>query len=212
MAKTDSGLSDVIRQLSSSQVDGLSLQDLLKPINAASESTSGSGSATRVPSLGETKGLSIGAKDAPTGIQFGSPSNNRTAKSGSSSLSANLLAQAASGGGISSVLGGFGGIAGLGGLVSGLVSLFGGSSKSTPPPLVEFSLPDSQQETVYVSSKGSTTMQGTDVESSTSSAGQNQAGATASSQAAQHQSSQIVQTVKNALLNSSSLNDVIAEI
>lgn len=211
MAKTNNGLSDVIRQMSS-QVDGLSLQDLLKPISTSSGSQSGSSSAGSIPSLGDSKSLSLGSKDAPTGIQFGRPSSTRISSLPSSNMAASLISQTASGG-IAGVLGGFGSILGLGGLVSGLTSLFGGGAK-TLSPLVEFTLPDSQQQTVYVSSKGSTTMQGTDVDSTTSSSSSMpaQPGAATAGQTAQMQSSQIVQTVKNALLNSSSLNDVIAEI
>jgi hypothetical protein len=133
-----------------------------------------------------------------------------------------LLKQTASGGIASAFSGGFASIAGLGGLISGIASLFGVGGKSTPPPLVEFQLPSSQSQTIYVSPNGSATLQGNAVESSgigststgiypkPSSPGISTAGA--SSQSLQYQSAQIAQAVKMALLNSSSLNDVIAEI
>ncbi len=90
------------------------------------------------------------------------------------------------------------------------MSLFGGGSKTSPPPLVEFKLPNSVSQTVYASSKGNTAYQGNSVETqSTSIASGNQA---PSSQPLQYQSAAIAQAVKTALLNSSSLNDVIAEI
>jgi hypothetical protein len=69
------------------------------------------------------------------------------------------------------------------------VNLFGGGGKSAPPPLVQFQLPDSQSQTIYISSN-----------------------TRSNTEPAQYQSAQIADAVKKALLNSSSLNDVIAEI
>lgn len=220
MAKTNNGLSNLVKQLSSPKINGLSLTKLLKPVTLVNQTQSSStGSSAKLPALGETKGLSMSAKDSPTGINFGSPSNSRIPSAQSSSELTNLLKQTASGGIASALSGGLSSIAGLGGLVSGIISLFGGGN-STPPPLVDFQLPQSQQQTVYVSSKGSTTFQGTDVEQAAPStsaggiySGTGQTGNLgASGQTLQYQSSQIAQAVKNALLNSSSLNDVIAEI
>lgn len=219
MAKNNDGLSSLIRQLSTLKVDGLTVSNLLAPVNLLNPAHTSSKSMAKVSLLHDTKALSLNANDIPSGIKFGKSSGTRTPGSGSSNHHlTDLLKQTASGG-ISSALGsGLGSIAGLGGLVSGIISLFGGGGKQTPPPLVEFQLPQSQQETVYVNSKTSTTYQGTNIEHpSVPAPGQRggiygQANATSSGQILQYQSSQIAQAVKNALLNSSSLNDVIAEI
>jgi hypothetical protein len=161
----------------------------------------------------------MNVKNTMTGIRFGSPSNSRTPTSRSSSALTNLFGHTASGGIASALGGGLSGIAGLGGLISGIIGLFGGS-KSSPPPLIEFHLPESQNQITYVSSKGNTTFQGTVVEQASRSTpshgtytGNNEMSSSgASDSALRYQSMQIAQAVKNALLNSSSLNDVIAEI
>lgn len=125
------------------------------------------------------------------------------------------VASAAGGGGLN-ILGSLGGV---GGVLSGLSRLFGGIS--TPPPLVEFELPDSHQQTVYVRANGHAVYDGVAVEAqsvSKDTAGIYATGAPTPAQPAspaqnvQYQSMQIAQAVKQALLNSSSLNDVIAEI
>ncbi len=209
MAKTSDGLSKLIKQLSSMKVDGLSVTALLNP-TASSATASG-----KPVSPKDTKALSMNGKDSSTGILFGSPSSLRTSSASTSNSWTNLLTQTASGG-LSSALGGGLGLAGLGGLVTGLLSLFGGG-KSTPPPLVQFQLPESQQETVYAGSGGSTSYQGTTVVPPSASPGGSGIYASGVPRAPrpvalQYQSSQLAQAVKNAVLNSSSLNDVIAEI
>jgi hypothetical protein len=87
---------------------------------------------------------------------------------------------------------GLGSITGLGSIVSSIASLFGGAKKATAP-LQEFHLPAGQNLSISVGTSGAS-------------------GATANSQSLQDQSTQIAQAVKTALLHSSSLNDVIAEI
>jgi hypothetical protein len=214
-------LSGFLSQVSRVKVDGQSTNTLLSSTNIVNQAQPKSSRSTKPPSLGDAKTSSFSAKVASTGINFGSPSNNRQGTQQSSSLLGNLLKQTASGGIASVFSGGFASITGIGGLISGIASLFGGG-KSTPPPLVEFQLPNPQSQTVYVSSNGSTALQGNAVESSGTgttgtgiypkpgSPGISAAGA--SSQSFQYQSTQIAQAVKTALLNSSSLNDVIAEI
>jgi hypothetical protein len=221
VSKRKNNLSGLLSQVSRLKVDGQSTNTLLSPTNIVNQAQPRSSESTKPPSLGDTKASSFSAKVVPTGIKFGSPSNSRTSTQQSSSVLGSLLKQTASGGIASAFSGGFASIAGLGGLISGIASLFGGG-KSTPPPLVEFQLPSSQSQTVYVSSNGSATLQGNALESSgtgttgtgiypkPSSPGVSTAGA--SSQSLQYQSAQIAQAVKTALLNSSSLNDVIAEI
>jgi hypothetical protein len=119
--------------------------------------------------------------------------------------------------------GGLGSIGGLGSLISGIVGLFGGGGgKKTPPPLVDFQLPSSQEQTVYAGSKGRTVYQGSVAAPTSvpatgvgvySNAGQLQtSGSSPNPQWIQEQSVQIAEAVKSALLNSSSLNDVIGEI
>ena len=222
MSKQKNNLSGLLGQLSRLKIDGQNANTLLSPSNVVNQAQPKSSQSAKPPGLGDSKTSSFSAKAVPTGIKFGSPSNNRTSTQQSSSVLGSLLKQTASGGIASAFSGGFGSIAGLGGLISGIASLFGGGGKSTPPPLVEFQLPNPQSQTIYVTSGRNTTYQGNAVESSGAgsggtgiypqpgSAGISTAGA--SSQSLQYQSAQIAQAVKTALLNSSSLNDVIAEI
>jgi hypothetical protein len=162
------------------------------------------GGGDRSRSLGDTKLV-------PHAIQFGKPSQSGSGSAtGSSSAGewTNLLKMTASGGIASALSGGLGGIGGIGSLISGIVHLFGGGSKNAPPSLVEFHIPDSQQQTASVSSKGSSPGLGM-----YRNAGQMEtSGSAPNAEWIQEQSNQIAQAVKNALLNSSSLNDVIAEI
>jgi hypothetical protein len=157
-------------------------------------------------------------------IQFGKPSQS-SSKSSSSSGSewTNLLKHTASGGIASALSGGLGSIGGLGSLISGIMHLFGGGGgKKAPPPLVEFRLPESQQQTLFLSSKGNRLHQGSGGEATglrSPGAGiygdasqLHTSGSPASTQWIQEQSGQIAEAVKNALLNSSSLNDVIGEL
>jgi hypothetical protein len=222
VAKRENNLSGLLSQLSSQKIDDQSVSKLLTPTNIVSSSQGSSQKATKPPGLGDTRVSSMSAKTVPTGISFGSPSNNRASTSQSGSEWASLLTKTASGG-VASAFGGGGlsSIAGLGGLISGIVSLFGGG-KSAPPPLVEFQLPASQTQTVYVSSNGSSVYQGNVTQQEGGSKadtpiytnpGTPQASSSGpNGQSFQYQSTQIAQAVKTALLNSSSLNDVIAEI
>ncbi len=220
MGKTNKGFSGLVKQLSSPRVGGLSGSKLLAVPDLVNQTQNNTEAQAKAPSSRDARALSMSAKNTPTGIRFGNPSSSGTRASRSSSSSLNLLRQTASGGIANAFTGGLGAVAGLGGLVSGIMSLFGGGSHNTLPPLVPFQLPQSQEQTVYVSSKGSTTFQGTNVEQSSLPtptgnipAASNPASLSGTgSQAFQIQSSQIAQAVKTALLNSSSLNDVIAEI
>jgi hypothetical protein len=192
--------------------------DLVSQIQAASE---------KVPNIrasGDTRQSSISGRIALHSIQFGKPSQASShAPSTSGSEWTNLLHQTASGGIASALSGRLSSIGGLGSLISGIVSLFGGGGeKKMSPPLVDFKLPSSQEQTVYVGSKGRNLYQGTVAESANgrvpatgvySNAGQLQtSGSLPNAQWIQEQSGQIAEAVRNALLNSSSLNDVIGEI
>jgi hypothetical protein len=207
VAKRKNNSSGGLGRLVGPKVDGQSIQRLLAPSSLLTSSQPGSEKLVKPPRSSEVRTSPLSAKSVPTGIKFGSPSNSKTsATSQSGSIWGNLLKQTVSGGGVSSAFsGGLGSIAGLGGLISGIASLFGGGGgNSTLPPLVDFQLPTSQTQTVYVSSQANSPYQGSPVLPASNSA--------STGQPFQYQSAQIAQAVKNALLNSSSLNDVIAEI
>ena len=186
--------------------------------------TPASGNTEKTPQPGRSsdiRALSVSQMAKSSSINFGTPSNTRTATSSTGSEWTNLLTQTASGGVASALSGGLGGIGGLGSIISGIVSLFGGGGgKKNPPPLVEFQLPASVDQTVYLHSGSSTVYAGNSVEqANTPSAtegiyttGTQGSESVSSGQSFQYQSTQIAAAVKNALLNSSSLNDVIAEI
>ncbi len=204
-------------QLAGVKVDGARLSRLLSPSSPLGVSTSKNSSRSGKPPVPTDLKLqslsSVGNFRA--GIKFGSPSNNRTTASQGTSEWANLLKQTASGG-ISSAFGGglLNAIGGLGGLVSSIAGLFGGSKKAEAP-LTLFQLPNSQAQTVFVSSKtaGSASLNtSSGGVSGSSNALSSTTGQGVQSQTFQHQSAEIAQAVKQALLNSSSLNDVIAEI
>jgi len=140
--------------------------------------------------------LGMNDRRTPTAISFGSPSDNGS--SGSKSRSSgndwsNLLEKTVSGG-LSNLLGGGALSDGIGYLVSGISSLFGGNDPVAP--LKRYTLPDSQERTFYTGSQG--------LMSSEANVGQGKAGSL--------QDAQVVQAVKKALLTSSSLNDVISEL
>ena len=153
------------------------------------------------PSVHELRGESLSSTGTHRGgIQFGSPSNNRVSQPQVGTSWTHLLRQTASGG-LSNALGGslFGAVGGLGGIVSGIVNLFGHHRKA-PPPLTLFHLPESENQTVYVrSNAGRQTTPAAIYNSS-------------HPQAFQYRSTEIANAVKHAMLNSSSLNDVIAEV
>jgi hypothetical protein len=217
MAKSRNNLSDVINGTYKSR----SARQTAKTDLVTQSQSSRLTEKTMTPgSSKNAKLLTIDAHVMPTSIHFGSPSSTKTASSESGSEWSNLLKQTVSGGVASVLGGGMGIIGGLGSVVSGLVSWFGGGSKSSPPPLVRFQLPASEEQTVYAGTKGSTVYEGSAVES-TSASGSTSGIYSASpapstsgmsAVSSQYQNSQIIQAVKNALLNSSSLNDVIAEI
>jgi hypothetical protein len=102
---------------------------------------------------------------------------------------------------------GLGDFAGIGSMVTGLFSLFG-SAKSTPLPLPTFTLPGSVQNQLSI---GNNTLSSN---SSASSAGAYASlpDQTGNAQWLQQHNQQIAMAVKTALLQSSSLADVISEI
>lgn len=219
MPKRTNNSSNLLGELSRITINGQTINQTTPHSLAGGQTNKPSGKLAR-PSVNSDvpRNSSIDAKDNPTGINFGKPSSSGSSSTTSGSAWTGLLKQTASGGAASLLGGGFGSIFGLGGVISGIASLFGGG-KSTPPPLVQFTLPTSQLETAYVSTKSAATYHGaptTAQKSPTVTGGSHSGGATKPSnpppQSPAYQNAQIVQAVKNALLNSSSLNDVIAEI
>jgi hypothetical protein len=223
VAKRRNNLSSLLGHLSGPKIDGQNVSKLLTPTELIAAQQGSAEKAVKQPSPGDTHTSAMNAKDVPVGLKFGSPSSKGASTSKSGSEWTSLLTQTASGGVASTLSGGLSSIAGLGGLIAGIASLFGGGGKSTPPPLVEFQLPSSQTQTVYVSSSGSSTYEGNVTgQAPVSTTGraiynnrqpsQPSSSSPSSGQSFQYQSTQIAQAVKTALLNSSSLNDVIAEI
>ena len=183
-------------RLASSQ----STSKAFKPISLTDQLQTAMHSTAKVSAAADLTKLS-NSMPALKGIQFGSPSHagaKSQSSSGTSNEWANLL-KAASDGAASLIGGGFL-QSGITSLISGLTSLFDSGNKSEAP-LVRFNLPDPQQQTMYVTRQGLTT----------SSSFQETSQGTPS-QGPVYKQSEIVQAVKNALLTSSSLNDVIAEI
>lgn len=210
--KTSSNFRKLFGQVAGTTADGASLSRLLSLTKSSSLAKSIPSSKSVSPGESrEVRPVLLGATGVAKGINFGSPSSDRTTSSPGTSEWANLLKQTASGG-ISSQLGGgvLNAIGGVGGLVSSLVGLFGGGMK-TEAPLTRFQLPDSQSENVFATANASRPQAGARAggpyRSSSDSPTQVDHG-----QLSPAQSAQITQAVKQALLNSSSLNDVIAEI
>jgi hypothetical protein len=147
--------------------------------------------------------LGAGAPTSARALSFGSPSDkgNRSPSKTSKGTNWSRLLGSTSSSGISDLLSGGGFLtAGLDYLSGGIASLFGGTSQSQSEPLTRFGLPNTLDQTISVNP---VQMTGT----------ANVAGLyTQPSQLSQASKSAIVQTVKNAILTSSSLNDVIGEL
>jgi hypothetical protein len=153
----------------------------------------------------------MSAKPLGTALAFGKPSSAGTTTSSAGSVLTGLLKQTASGGIASALGGGLSGLLGLGSIISGFVSLFGGG-KSALPPLVQFEEPAALSHVSYVSSASSSAPAAASRATVSNFGTTNTTGGQQTTSAYQYQSTQIAQAVKQALLNSSSLNDVIAEI
>jgi hypothetical protein len=204
MAKSKNNLFGLVNQLSRGK-SGRSGSTIVSPLASIAKAESGTSTASvKLTRLAGTKAASLNTTAVASGLKFGSPSSSATSTSQSSGELSKFLSQTASGGVSSALGGGLAGIGGIGSLISGLVNLFGGGSKSAPPPLVRFQLADSQSQTTYKSPASGLSIQHATGGSGTT-AGQ-------ANQPFQYQSAQIAQAVKQALLNSSSLSDVIAEI
>ncbi len=165
----------------------------------------GQGSSKLNP-LRDLKQLSTAGQVSVHPISFGKAhtSSNVKASSGSGFSVANLLGKAGSGS-VTKLLGGGLLSFGMSSLFSAVSDLFGGSH-AAPAPLQEFSLPDSQQQTLYSTSGG---LSNTNVSSGSLSQGSH---GVYNSRTRSADQAAIVNAVKNALLTSSSLNDVIGEL
>lgn len=166
--------------------------------NLVSASIRISKTSTKLAANRELTSLGLQVNPQARSIQFGSPSSSgTTARQGSNGLLSGLL-KSNSSSAISGLIGG--GLFGFLGksLVSGLGDLFG-SSTSELDPLVRFELPESQNSTVDV---GANRPSG-----QTTATPQVVAGRSYSDRNAL-----IIRTVKQALLTSSQLNDIISEI
>lgn len=221
MARNSNNLSGILR--SSNRINGQSVSKLLAATNLVG-SPSGdlsAGSSSRVPSgaQGGFKNTSLAAKMPSLGINFGSAPSSALTSNSSGNHWTDLLKQATSGNGLASAFtAGFGGLGGIGSLVSGIMHLFGGGKKN-PPALTPFQLPESQQRTATIGAQSSSAGVSLSMASSEQVTGvygtpgdvQN-ASAGVSSQWFIDNSNNIAQAVKTAMLNSSSLNDVVSEV
>ena len=206
---TKNEISNLLGKLSSNKADNVSLSKQLASGSLLAGATAHIAAKSAKPGRQtDVKAISLSAPVSHKGIQFGSPSSKATGSQGTSEWS-QLLKQTASGG-LSSAFGGglMDIVGGIGGIIGSLSSLFGGGGQKNLPALVQFQLPSTKDESVSFSSQAS-------VGSSASVNGLyrgSQQPPTATVQASQNQTQQITQAVKQALLTSSSLNDVIAEI
>lgn len=214
-SNVNSLLSQLSRPKNGAQLTGgnTTITNLVVPLSSGGSSAR----ASALNRLSDTKASGINGPVEAKSIQFGSPSSTKFSSTTTGSSWGTLLNQFASGGAANALGNSLGSIGGLGSLVSGIISLFGGS-KQAPPALVRFQLPASQTETAYIGSQSRSVLQGAASEQSIRSttppiyASSRTSKNSNASPAITYDTAAITQAVKQALLNSSSLNDVIAEI
>ncbi|HXE13039.1 MAG TPA: hypothetical protein VN633_13015 [Bryobacteraceae bacterium] len=148
---------------------------------------------------------SISGFKPSAGLTFGKPSSSQALNPTSSSSGfnlGNLGKELSSGNGLAGMLSsGLASFGGIGSLVSGISHLFGGGQK-TLPALQLFQLPDAVNQTVHVNSANG----------GAASPSINVHVQALDSQSFIARSNDIAKAVKSAMLNSHSLNDVVAEI
>ena len=216
-------LSSVAGRLSQAKIDGKSLTRLLSPAQSAGNGGLGPNQSAKPGASNEEKPVSLSAiGNVRGGLNFGKAPKSATSLSPTSSSWNKLLksslssgASGALGGGVLQALGG------LGGIVSGIAGLFAGSKK-TLQPLTAFQLPSSKNLTRGVGGRAGTAQPVTTFGGATKAAAANpvysniqnslKTSGISGAGSSQYQNQQIAQAVKQALLTSSSLNDVIAEI
>ncbi len=211
--KTSNEFTKWFARVTERTADRVSLSRLRSPIKSSSVPTSVLNS--KSSSLGTSsdgRSLPLSSTGTAKSIEFGSPSSNRLTGSQGTGEWTNLLKQTASGG-LSSALGGgaLSGVGGVGALVSAFAELFHSGVK-VEAPLTLFRLPDSQSETILAAPNQTRTAQEGTRSGGIYTAPSNSSAQIGHGQLSSAQNAQITEAVKQALLNSSSLNDVIAEI
>jgi hypothetical protein len=182
------------------------------PILGADSLSSGGASNSMAPKDLAARILTpIGSGSVTQALNFGTLHTKATGSAGQSGAQWTNMLNSASGGVVSALGGGLFASGGLG-FVGKLLNLFGGN-KSTPPVPVPFQSPVSQQNSLNITPPGGASSVSLGVHSANP-GGQGtgiyqQIGSTVPDHV---QSAQVVQVVKQALLTSSSLNDVINEI
>jgi hypothetical protein len=213
-------MAKIRKSTASNSVGGRSAYKKFKPVDLVTQTQTAVRSTTRISAAADLRKLSGDSIPAPKSIQFGSLSNAGTKSQSSTSAGnewKNLLKTAS--GGVSSVIGGGFLESGVSSLISGLTSLFNEDDAKSETPLVRFALPESQQQTMYMTSEGLSGVASSEGISATASNTVSPQNAKTGGvyqgtppQGPLYRQSEIVQAVKNALLTSCSLNDVIAEI
>ncbi len=183
---------------------GLSSQFNLQPSSIATESR-----LRRPSALQDLHRLVLGDSSLGNQLSFGRPTDSGTAKSSNSTGGAwNGLIQKTITNGSSQILGGGLLGSGISSLFSTVFHLFGGGSQHQAPVLQRFSLPQAEQRTIDTAQNS---FAGERV--STSNYAANSVLPTEpGTPSAVNQQAAIVKAVRNALLTSSSLNDVIGEL
>ncbi len=211
-----------IKKLTSSNLTGgQSTSKVSKPTDLVSRKQTAAHANTKISAAADLRKLSMSSALTSKNIQFGSTSGTGV-KSHSSTHTGNEwtnLLQTATSSSLASLVGGGFLEYGVNSLVSGLSSLFDGGNSKNETPLTRFTLPEPQQQSMYVTSEGLSASPGfADASAALHGAASQQGGGTGGiygsmqAQSPLYRQSEIVQAVKNALLTSSSLNDVIAEI
>jgi hypothetical protein len=176
----------------------------LPVLGSASSLTSGTSKVVNPESRSQT---ASSAHSVVQALSFGSLHTKITGSGGGSQWTS------AASGGIASTIGGGILSSGVFGFVGKLLSLFGGT-KSTPSVPTPFVMNASQQVSLNIGSAASVSAVRLGVDSTVSSGGQGgpvyQLTGSGPEQAAQ--TLHVIQTVRQALLSSSSLNDVVSEI
>jgi hypothetical protein len=151
-----------------------------------------------------SKRTNISGFKPSAGLTFGKPSSSQALNPTSSSSGFNwgsLGKELSSGNGLAGMLSsGLASFGGIGSLVSGISHLFGGGQKSLPA-LQLFQLPDAVNRTVHINSANGASSPSINVHVQAF-----------DSQSFIARSNDIAKAVKSAMLNSHSLNDVVAEI
>lgn len=213
MSKSKNNLTGLIDRLSQSKSGRKSGVSSLAASSTGSPDIRAATKKLSAGAVGSSRSMSFTSRSL-VGIQFGKAHQSSGSSTATASDLTNLLKKTASSG-LSSLLSGsgaFGGLFSIGTFGSLIGGLFGGQSSTVAPPVQAFALPQARTESFSI---------GTGVKASNGAYGSPQGsgiyaaapahGTGALSMPALSQD-QIAQAVRTALLNSSSLNDVIHEI